>query len=169
MKAAQEFFDTSTVKQSINIINYTKYHVEIEPVQGGQAVYTKDKSQIPKLETADKNDNFVYNGGGFVIPSAQLIEDTDEEQHIKAGLWSLPLLNYDSMSATTMRFLAKDNAGKLQESWTVSLWAPGKSTGTKVAGFVWEAMTFGTRGRTTYKHYAEIWCDKGESLSRNHA
>ena len=72
------------------------------------------------------------------------------------------------MSATTIRFLAKDNAGEIQSSWTASIWAPGKSKKAKAWSFFWNIITFGTRGRSTYKHYAEIWCEYGDELSKSH-
>ena len=74
-KMAYKFFETESAKQTINIANFSKYHVEIDRAnpedEHEKGVYDKDRSQRPILDTINEDDgeNFHYNGAGWVIPS----------------------------------------------------------------------------------------------------
>lgn len=176
-----EFMDTSSVRHTIRIVNYSKYHVELDAVPDrlgcgllaasvgpNQAFYIPDQMSCPVF--TDDADNIIYHGKGTTIPGVHA-EGTQGSAVIDGGVWTLPLSNSKDQMSFAIKFLGRDQkTGEIKRSWTVSLHAPSDSAGGKVTASLFSAVTFGLAGQTNYHHYAGVWAgDKSSSRDVDYA
>jgi len=84
-----EFMDTSSTRQTVMFTNLSKYHIEIEGIDG-HSYYNNDQMCLPVFDTEKGGVNVLYNTKGYVIPSVHIRADSSSDE-AHAGVWSFPL------------------------------------------------------------------------------